>query len=152
MANEMGSKDLDLKTDESEEASYRIVLYRPQFPKEIVPKILANFLNSLKYGNDYFKLIDKDAYFPIYSMYVQRLLDKEAVGVRIAELKDGTILGWCLFEGPILHYVFVNKDVRGNGIAKALLPKQIDCFTHLTNKGINLWLKHYPESRFNPFA
>ncbi len=145
----MGSEDLVSKTDESED-HYRIVTYKSP-PKELRSKILANFLNSLRYGNDYFKLIEKDNYFPAYTIYINNLLDKASISTKFAMLSDQTILGWSIYEEEKLHYVFVNKDMRGQGIGKVLIPKEIKSFTHITNKGINLWLKHYPNAEFKPF-
>ena len=153
MADAMGSETLVGKADEAQKEHYRIVTFNSKdCPEDFKPKIIANFLNSLRYGNDYFKLIDKDNYFPNYTKYVNLLLSKPTTFVRFALLSDETIIGWSIFEGPLLHYVFVNKDVRRNGISKALLPTNVKSFTHITNKAIGIWLKHYPEARFNPLG
>ena len=71
--------------------------------------------------------------------------------IRLAMLDDETILGWSLYEYKTLHYIWVKQEVRRQGIAKALMPKDIEFFSHITNKGLSIWSSKYKELRFNPF-
>lgn len=154
MASEMGHSELDSKTNESQkvESSYRIVTHpAPLLPFEFRSLIIGPFLNSLRYGNDLFKLIDKDAYYFTYSRYIENLLSRPQAQVKLAMLSDDTVLGWSLLENRMIHFVWVKKEVRRQGIAQALCPKNFDTITHITNKGINIWGAYYPEVRFNPF-
>lgn len=122
-------------------------------PEEYKNVILAPFLNSLRYGNDMFKLIDKESYYSAYSKYINLLLQKPTTRVNFAQLKDDTVLGWCLYEtSNILHYTWVKKEVRRQGIGRAILPKEFDTITHITNKGLNIWINKFPTVRLNPFA
>lgn len=134
--------------------SYNIVSYKaPQLPQQFKHLVLANFLNSLKVGNDFFKRIDQDAYYSWYGRNVEYLMKRPNVIIRLALLSDrDTSVGWCMSEGNILHYVWIPKDQRRKGIATDLVPKQFDTITHLTNKGINIWDKKFPLVRFNPFV
>jgi len=71
--------------------------------------------------------------------------------VKLAVLSDNTVLGWSMIENQTLHYVWVKKEVQRQGIAKSLIPKDIEAITHLTNKGISVWVSKYPNVKFNPF-
>lgn len=155
MADEMGSQELEPTRDESEEveSSYKIIPYAGHsLPFEFRNSIIAPFLNSLRYGNDLYKLIDKDAYFTNYGKYIDIILLRPNMRVKIAMLKDKTVLGWSLVENKTLHYIWVKKEVRRQGIGRSLLPKEFDTISHITNKAIGIWVNHYPEVRFNPFA
>jgi hypothetical protein len=155
MASEMGSEELESETEKLEEveSSYRIVYHQgSKLPEEYKNLIIAPFLNSLRYGNDLYKLIDKDAYFLNYSHYIDILLARPMTIVKLAMLKDNTILGWSLVEHKTVHYVWVKKEVRRQGICRALLPKEFTTISHITHKGINIWVKHFPEVGFNPWA
>lgn len=151
----MGNKTLESEANEFEKNSYKIITFTSKtLPSDHKNIIIAPFLNSLRYGNDLFKLIDKDSYYDSYGKYIEALLNKINVRITIAMLDDDSILGWCLWDwvepNNILHYVWVKKEARRQGICKAILP-EFDMFTHITNVGINIWTKN-PEWRFNPFA
>lgn len=153
MANELGDTKLEPKTDVSQEVeNYKIVLYSgPKLPPEFKNLIIAPFLNTLRYGNDLFKLIDKDAYYSTYSKYIEHLLDRPTTTIYMAVLDDETVLGWSMVGYKAVYYVWVKKEVRRNGIGRSLLPKEFDTITHITNTGINIWVSKFPEVRFNPF-
>lgn len=153
MANEMGSEDLEPFTNEPEENFYTIVKYDSNnLPKDLKNLVLAPFLNTLRYGNDLFKLIDKNAYYDNYARYIHILLARPNSKITIATLSDDTAIGWCLWENKTVHYVWVKSEVRRQGIANAILPKDFDTISHITNKGINIWVSKFPNVRFNPFA
>lgn len=151
----MGHKILDSSTDELkkvEDSSYRIIWYPAfQLPLSFRSLVIAPFLNSLRYGNDLFKLIDKNAYYSAYAKYIELLLQRPKTTVKLAILSDMTVLGWCLLEEKTIHYVWVKKEVRRQGIGKSLLPKEFDTISHITNKGLSIWVSKFPEVKFNPF-
>ena len=152
MANKVGSEALEPTSKGIKEERYRLVPYKGiEIPPDFKNLVIAPFLNSLRYGNDLFKLIDKDAYYFSYGKYIELLLQRPNTQVKFAILDDDTILGWCISEDKTLHYVWVKKEVRRQGIAQALMPK-FDVISHITNRGINIWVNHYPQVRFNPFA
>lgn len=154
MANKLGNKELESTSEGLEEVDSEYVLkfYAASLlPEEYKNLVRAPFLNSLRYGNDLYKLIDKDAYYLSYGKYIEHLLQRPRSIVSMAALDDGTILGWALYEGTTLHYVWVKKEVRRQGIAKELIPDKIDIITHITNTGINIWGNKMPEVKFDPF-
>lgn len=57
---------------------------------------------------------------------VRRILASESSVLRVASLEDDSdaILGWAVItndDSPKLHYVYVRRELRGQGIAKVLL-------------------------------
>lgn len=149
----MGTKGVEPQRNETQENSY--IVYeidgKQIFEKNYLNAIRAPFLNTLRSGNDWFKLIDKDSYFPTYSKFIEALLLRSKTKVKLAELRDKTILGWCMYEDKTVHYIWVKSELRRQGIGQALLPKEFDKVSHLTNRALRLWVNHYPEVKFDPF-
>lgn len=135
-------------------SAYRIIA----FPAETLPEqyramVFKKFLFSLRYSNRFFRLIDKDSYFKHYEQYIKMLMTRPQAQVKLAVLDDDydVVLGWALIEPDVLHYVYVNRENREIGIAKALLQNQFSEVTHLTNMGLKLWSTKLPHVIFNPF-
>lgn len=114
--------------------------------------ILASWLNGLRYGNDWFSLIDSKAYFYTYHTILETLLSRPETQIKIACLKDDpeVVLGYAVFTGNRLDWVFVKKAWRNIGIANQLVPDNIQVVTHVTKPGKAIMLKR--KYVFNPFA
>lgn len=114
--------------------------------------IFSKWLRSLRFGNEYFKLIDSDSYYHSYHIYINQLLQRPSVFVHLAVLSDDhdVVLGFSVMELGVLHYVHVHKDQRKQGIGTNL-AKDFHTITHLTHIGVSIWNKKYPKVRFNPF-
>ena len=115
--------------------------------------VLAKWMRTLRFGNDLFRLIDSDSYFSSYQEYIKGLLKRPQCIVRLALLSSDpdVCLGFSVSEPGALHYVWVQKDVRKAGIASALMQLPFSSITHLTNAGMTIWSKKYPNVKFNPF-
>lgn len=115
--------------------------------------IYSDWLNSLRYLNDWFNLIDQNAYFKTYHQVIEALLNRSNSQVRLAVLSDelDNCLGWSMSEDTTLHYLFVKRDFRRHGIGKSLLPAKVEFISHLTKTGKSLWQAKLPEAHFNPF-
>ncbi len=135
------------------EAGYRILSFRSHAPKEYESFVYARWLNSLRYGNDMFRLMDAETYYAAYALYVEGVLKREDSRLRVAVLSDDedTALGWSVDEGDVLHYVYVKPECRKAGIAKSLVPSNIKTITHITKIGLAIWQKKLPQAKFNPF-
>lgn len=120
-------------------------------PEQYKAMIFSKWLRSLRYGNEYFKLIDQASYFLTYHKYIESILARPYVEVDIAALTDDhdVVLGFSVTENNVLHYVHVQKDHRRQGIAKELCKGAVFT-THMTNDGLKAWASH-PEIVFNPF-
>lgn len=115
--------------------------------------IYAKWLRSLRYGNEYFRLVEPMAFWQSYREYITAILNREDTDVRLAVLTDepDVALGFSVSRGTILDYVYVQKDMRRLGIGASLVPKGIDTVTHLTRTGITWWSKT-KDVIFNPFV
>lgn len=149
----MGNKDLEAGTNGEPQASYEIVAFAGKaIPENFKGHVFSRWLKSLRYGNDFFRLINSDDYFKAYQKYIHDLLNRPGSVLRIALLPDrDTILGWSLIEGRALHYVWVDKDQRNKGIGSNLVPVKIEVISHLTKAGMKIWNAKLPEAVFNPF-
>jgi GNAT superfamily N-acetyltransferase len=143
-------------------STYSIISYpASQLPKSYEALVYSKWLRSLRFGNDYFKLMDKHPYFVAYHAYLSQLLAKPNTVIRLAVLSDDpdTVLGFSVCRDHIVDYCHVHKDLRKQGIGTSLLPSDIIknegegySVTHLTNIGLSIWSKKLSKARFNPFA
>ncbi len=112
--------------------------------------ILATWLKGLYHGNSWFKTIDPSIYMSKYQRVVFQILNDPSVDVKVAVLMDepSVILGYSVCGPKTLHWVFVKKSWRRQGIAKELVSPDLDVCTHLTAIGRSLKPKHM---KFDPF-
>ncbi len=117
-----------------------------------LPFIYSTWLKNLRYGNSWFEAIDQEVYYDVYHNVIEQVLASPGVTVKVACLRDDpeVILGYSVFKGPRLDYVFVKSAWRGIGIAKLLVPTNIAVVSHLTKVGLAL-LRKRPNIKFNPF-
>lgn len=116
--------------------------------------IVANFLRTLRRGNDFYKLADPDTYYIAYRRFVLALLEDARTVVRLAVLTDNhdTAFGFAMHRDEILDYWFVFKDYRGQGIGAQLFPDKVSIVSHITKTWILMWSRHkYKDIIFNPF-
>lgn len=139
----------------AEKATYSVIPHLGRdLPEEYRNLVLVKWMRTLRFGNDFFKLIESSAYFSSYQEYIKKLLQRPQCIVRIACLTEDpdVILGFSVSEPDTLHYVWCEKDSRRKfGIARALTQFPFSTFTHLTNVGMSIWSKKFPEAKFNPF-
>lgn len=150
----MGDKELEARGDGLKETYSIIAFPGASLPQEYRAMVFSKWMRSLKYGNEYFKLIHADSFFEAYQKYIELLLCRPGAVVRIAVLgaDRDVALGWSVVEGSILHYVHVQYEQRNQGIGTALVPKGINTISHLTKTGLRLWPEKLPHASFNPFA
>ena len=74
-------------------------------------------------------------YYAEQKALVRDLISRPTVTTRVAHVPDDVdaILGWCVFDfGPktVVHYVYVKRNARKLGVARALLEQLIplDCY------------------------
>jgi GNAT superfamily N-acetyltransferase len=148
----VGSETVDKKANVH--ASYKVILFAGKdLPKQYQNMVFSKWLRSLRFGNDYFKLIVSQAYYDVYHQYVSALLGREDSSVRLAVLSDDNdvVLGFSVSRGPILDYVHVQRDFRRQGIARALVPQPLLAFTHITKPAMAIWAAKLKDVVFNPF-
>lgn len=149
----MENQILDKRQDVSQ-STYKVIQYnKDTVPEQIKNMILSRFLRSLRRGNEYFRLMDKEAYFKAYNDYLNTILNRPSIIINVAVLSDDidVALGWALMEPGKLHYVYVKDEQRRQNIGKSLLTENFSTVTHLTNMGLLLFNK-YNNVTFNPFG
>lgn len=128
--------------------------HSPDFPDQYVGLVIATWLKSLRHSNDWFRLIDPHAYYAIYKNAIKSILANPDTHIRIAVLTEDkdVAFGYCVYRDKILDYVFVLADYRRQGIGRAILPRHIEIYTHLTKLGRELVKSKKPHWLFNPFV
>lgn len=113
--------------------------------------IFATWLRGLRYGNDWFTLIDKDTYFQCYHKVLERIL-VSGVTIKVACLLEDpeVILGYSVSKDSRLDWVFVKKAWRNIGLAKLLIPQDLKTVSHITQVGKAIIAKT-PTVKFDPF-
>ncbi len=135
--------------------AYLVVRYAAaHLPAEYRDLIYSRWKRSLRYGNDYFRLIKPDAYYAAYDSYIRGLLAQATADIRLAVLSDDhdVVLGFSVVRSNVLDYVHVHQHQRRMGIGRALVPEGIDTITHITKTGLTIWGSKFPQWAFNPFA
>lgn len=114
--------------------------------------IFATWLRGLRYGNSWFELIESVVYFKVYHDLIENILGRPHITIKVACLKEDpeVILGYSVYSGTKLEWVFVKKAWRSIGIAKSLVPADTKVVTHMTNVGLSI-LKKHKNVVFNPF-
>lgn len=104
--------------------------------------IFATWLRGLRYGNDWFGLIDKDVYYRVYHTVLEKILTS-GVSIKIACLKEDpdVILGYSVYKNTTLHWVFCKKSWRGIKLMTSLLPIEIKAVSHITKVGRTILAK-----------
>lgn len=151
----MGDTLLETRADEIEQkiSSYRVLTYKAsEIPLTYQNVVLARWLRSLKRLNEYFKLIDNNAYFNVYEKYIKTIISRPMAIARFAVLNDDhdIVLGWSITEGSALHFVHVQELNRKAGIGINLIPSDIKYITHTTRHWDKYLGKHF-KVIFNPF-
>lgn len=146
---------MDGETKASKEMSaYKVIRFAgKQLPENYKGVVFSRWLRSLRYGNDYFKLIDSGAYFSNYHLYIERLLLAPDTTVNLAVLAEDedVVLGWSVNREQVLDYVHVQKDYRGLGVGRSLILAEVKVISHLTKTGLSIWSAKFPKAHFNPF-
>lgn len=151
----MGHKEVEAGTNEIQEKStYSVISFGHSLPENYKGVVYAKWMQSLRYGNQFFYLADSKSYYEAYQKYIDMLRARPKSLLRIACLTDDVdvVLGWSLIEDHTLHYVYVVKEQRRLGIAKSLVPTEIKQISHLTKIGMTIWNNKLKSAKFNPFA
>jgi hypothetical protein len=118
--------------------------------------ILACWLRGLYYGNTFFGEIPKSIFMEHYHKVLERFIDNPKVTITVSCLKDDpqVILGYSVTRvsakgEKVLDWVFVKTAWRQIGIAKSLVPSDLQVVSHVTKLGRILKPSHVT---YNPFT
>ena len=135
-------------------SSYSVLLYAGRdLPDRYSNLILSKWLRSLRYGNEYLKKIDKEAYFKHFTEVINGAMQHPLGAVRLAVLTEDhdVVLGFSVHRGAILDYVYVNREYRKQGIGRALVPPGVAVITSMTKIGQSILGKIPNPIKFNPY-
>lgn len=140
--------------------AYVITTYNGRaVPAEYRNLIFSKWLRSLRYGNDLLKMVDPKAYYSYHNALIDDLLGRPDTHVRIAALEDDAdvVLGFCVHRPdrptPVVDYVYVNRDMRKQGIAAALCPSyEMAQFSHVTKTALVVIGKKLQGWVYNPYV
>lgn len=137
-----------------------LISIRDYDPKQDHNFILATWLRGLYYGDSWFSIIPKNLFMVNYHAALERLLSGP-VTIKVACLREepNVILGYSVTRKlalgehvvGVLDWVFVKSAWRKIGIAKALVPSNVEACSHLTKSGLAIMRQKKPSMVFNPF-
>lgn len=124
------------------------VTVRPPEPADI-NFLLSTMLKGLYYGSKFWALVDQEAFFSNYEPFIKNLMLKSQISIACLDDDQDVILGWSIYSGETLHFVFVKKSYRKLGIGSLLFPEGITTVSHITDMGDSIRKKK--NLKFNPF-
>lgn len=138
-----------------------LIEIRPMAETDL-PFIYSTWIHAIYNGNrwdknmlihkgppfDFYSEMDEPIFHENYRKVIERLMRRSSVKVACLKEDNDVILGWSCSEPEVLHFVFVKDAWRRMGIAKDLVPGNIQFITHLTKIGQYAKKGHW---KFNPF-
>ncbi len=103
--------------------------------------IYSTWIAGLYHGTDWLKMIEEESFVKRYRQSLKKLLIKETIRIYVSCLKEDkdVILSYAAIEYKdpevILHWIFTRPAWRRVGLAKKLLPGEINVVTHMTKIG-----------------
>lgn len=113
--------------------------------------IFVSWNKGMRYSNDDLATIPVEDYNRRFQKVFDELWTNPSITKKVACLPDDhdVILGYAVYQGTILHWVFVKDAWRKMGIARDLVPGDIKTCTNLSPPGKFLAKKYKIE--FIPF-
>lgn len=62
-------------------------------------------------------------FFPAYRTVAAKLLQTATCDVLVTPDNQDTILGYIVYEGGVVHWMYIKRDFRESGLAKLLLDR-----------------------------
>lgn len=116
------------------------------------PFILSSWLKGQKFGNDFFRAIESNAYYTNYAAQIEKLIALPTTSVVVCCLSDepDVIVGYSVSTAPTtLHWVFVKEAWRKQGVARSLVADTVTTISSITKPGLAIAKKR--NYNFNPF-
>lgn len=84
--------------------------------------IMASWLKGNYYNHPYFGLMPADIYFKEYASHISGIFSDENTRIDIAcdSNQPNWIVGFIVFTGSAVHWIYTKKDYRNKGIARLL--------------------------------
>lgn len=121
--------------------------------KEDFNFIMATWLRGMYYGESWLSIMNKKDFMKSYHSVIEFTIRNPSTKIMVACLKEepSVILGYSVVStaSKAVHWVFVKKSWRSIGLARDLVPKDVNAATNLTKVGAAILKKK--EWAFNPF-
>lgn len=126
------------------------IITRPFVPSDTA-FIISTWLSGQYHGSPYWSQMPKETFYTEYTELINSILHNPNTIVNIATLDDdpNTLLGFSVFSGTTLHWIYTKKDYRSNGIMNLLMPKNVTTVSSTTLPGASITRKK--KLVFNPF-
>ena len=108
--------------------------------------IRSDWFRSFRLKGSHPLKVSKEVFEQGMNARIQRLICKCLPVVATLEDVPEEVLGWSCRDMGIVHYVYVKRDYRRQGIGK-FLTFGARAYTHFTQKGALL----LPEAQYNPY-
>ena len=129
------------------EKALDIIKYRSAKETDI-PFIYSTWIKALYNGNRSLRLTDYGKFAARYSKIIDSLLNESSVTIACIEGYEDEIKGYAVRSGQTLHFVYVKRQWRKQGIA-SFMTLGIKQVSHLTNLGERIIIKK--DIKYNPF-
>ena len=99
--------------------------------------ISSTWLKGQKFGNSMFKQIDSQAYYETYKKFIESIIMRPNVVVKVVCLTDdpSIILAYSVFNSECLYWSYTKSAWRKKGLQKQIIPDTINCVASLTKVG-----------------
>jgi GNAT superfamily N-acetyltransferase len=93
-------------------------IMRSPLAEEHVPFVCGSFIKSWRHAH---MRVPEEIYYSYAKKHIGKLV-YAATGVALVDEDNPfTIVGWALYTDDVLHYAYVRKDFRNQGLYKQLL-------------------------------
>ena len=110
--------------------------------REMLPNdeafIFHSWLTGFR-GSDFTEGVRKSTYFPRHHKVIEDILERSEVRVACNLNDEDHVYGYMVWEGEILHWIYVKAPFRGLGIGQMLFEPL---------KGSRLYVTHLPQKAF----
>lgn len=117
------------------------------------PFIIKSTLYNLYNENQFFNQIPHGIFMTNYRAFLQDLLNKSEVKVACDKEDPDLLIGFSIMsmDYQTVHFVYVKKKWRRNGVGRMLVPAHPTYVSHLTTLGKQL-LPKINNPTYNPFS
>ena len=120
---------------DSIEETYQIsAKVRPFDPDFDTPFLYSTWRNSAYYGIDKKDREEPKEAFRLLTQEIKKILKFAKVRVACADNNPTHIMGYVVFTGNHLDWIYIKEDYRRMGIATLICPKNIKTFTDKPTK------------------
>lgn len=110
------------------------VIMRPFNPAQDQAFIYTTWRNGVYYGPNNLREKDSKPVFKELTAKIRDILSKATVKIACLEGSHFVIIGYVVYTGTHLDWVYVKEDYRQKGIASLLVPKEIETVTSTLTK------------------